>query len=151
MDTASTDVEPHDDALPRSVTWATRALLLLIAVATVAAVLVVVRSEQLLAAWARGHPPDSLIKPPAFVPVAIVLYVVFVGSVLLMLAFLLKGHGWARWCLGAIVAFVILATVAALRTAPPVSFVVVSVVGLVVAVSSLVLLWHPRSTAFLRQ
>ncbi len=132
-------------------TWATRALLALIAVATVAAVLVVVRSEDLLAAWARGHPPDSLIKPPAFVPVAIVLYVVFVGSVLLMLAFLLKGHGWARWCLGAIVVFVVVATVAALRTRPPGSFVVVSVVGLAVAVVSMALLWHPRSTRFLRE
>ncbi len=138
------------DEAPRALTWVTRSVLAMVVVGAATAVLVVVQREELLAAWTVGHPPDSTIKPLAFVPVALVLFVVFVGSVLLMLAFLLGGHGWARYCLAAIVAFVALATVAALRTNPPAAFVLVSAIGLGVEVSTLALLWHPATSAFLR-
>lgn len=136
--------------LPRSVVRASRALLLLVAVGALTTLLVVVQSEELLAAWTAGHPPDSTIAPLDFVPVAVVLYGVFVGSVLLVRTFFLGGHGWARHVLTATVLFVVFATVAALRTDPPTAFVVVSVVGLVVEAACLVLLWHRDTSAFLR-
>lgn len=137
-------------ALPRALTWVTRAVLGLVVTGAVTAVLVVVERRALMDAWTAGHPPDSAIQPLSFVPVALVLYVVFAGLVLVMLAFLLGGHGWARWVLGASVLFVVLSTLAALRTDPPRPFVVVSVVGLVAEVVTLALLWHPEVTRFLR-
>jgi hypothetical protein len=114
------------------------------------AVLVVVQSDALMEAWTVGQPPDSRIAPLSFVPVALVCCGTFVGSVLLMLAFLRAGNGWARWCLAAIVGFVVVATVAALHTSPPTAFVVVSGVGLIVEVATLVVLWRPSVSRFLR-
>lgn len=135
---------------PRALTWAARGVWAQVAVGVATAVLVVVQREALMDAWTAGHPPDSTIAPLSFVPVAVVCCGTFVGSVLLMLAFLRAGHGWARWCLAAIVVFVVVATVAALRTSPPTAFVLVSVVGLLVEVATLVALWHPSVTRFLR-
>lgn len=130
--------------------WVSRAVLATVGVGAVTAILVVVQRRELLAAWTSGQPPDSAIEPLSFAPVAVVLYVVFAGLVLLMLAFLLGAHGWARYCLAASVAFVVLATLAGLRTHPPAAFVAVSVVGVVVEVLTLVLLWHPDVSAHLR-
>ncbi len=137
-------------ARPRSLTWVARAVWAQVAVAVAVTVLVVLRRDELMAAWSAGHPPDSTIQPLSFVPVAVVCCVTFVGSVLLMLAFLRAGHGWARWCLAAVVGFVVLATVAALRTSPPAAFLAVSVVALVVDAATLALLWRPSLSRFLR-
>ena len=136
---------------PRALTWVARWVLATIVVGAATAVLVVVQSDALQAAWTVGHPPDSLIKPLEFVPVAIVLYVVFAGMSLLMLAFLLGAHGWARYCLAAILFFVMFATLAGLRTDPPPAFLVVSALGLVAEAASLVFLFHPDTSAFLRE
>ncbi len=136
---------------PQALSWVTRGVWAQVVVGVTTAVLVVVQGEALMDAWTAGQPPDSTIAPLSFVPVALVCCGTFVGSALLMLAFLRAGHGWARWCLAAIVAFVVLATVAALRTSPPVTFVVVSVVGLVVEVATLVALWRPSVSRFLRE
>lgn len=135
---------------PRALTWVARGVWAQVVVGVVTAVLVVVQREPLMDAWTAGQPPDSTIAPLSFVPVALVCCGTFVGSVLLMLAFLRAGHGWARWCLAAIVAFVVVATVAALRTSPPTSFVVVSVVGLVVELATLGALWRRSVSRFLR-
>ena len=136
---------------PRALTWVVRGVWAQVLVGVLTAALVVVQREPLMDAWTAGQPPDSTIAPLSFVPVALVCCGTFVGSALLMLAFLRAGHGWARWCLAAIIAFVVLATVAALRTSPPTSFVVVSVVGLVVEVATLVALWRPPVSLFLRR
>ncbi len=136
---------------PRALSWVTRGVWAQVVVGVTTAVLVVVEREALMDAWTSGQSPDSTIAPLSFLPVALVCCGTFVGSVLLMLAFLRAGHGWARWCLAAIVAFVVLATVAALRTAPPTPFVVVSAVGLLVEVATLVALWHPSVSRFLRE
>ncbi len=138
-------------ARPRALSWVTRGVWAQVVVGVATAVLVVVQRDALMNAWTAGEPPDSTIAPLSFVPVALVCCGTFVGSVLLMLAFLRAGHGWARWCLAALVAFVVLATVAALRTAPPTPFVVVSGVGLLVEVATLVALWRPSVSRFLRQ
>jgi len=131
-------------------TWVTRGVWAQVVVGLTTAALVVVQRDALMDAWTAGQPPDSTIAPLSFVPVAVVCCGTFVGSVLLMLAFLRAGHGWARWCLAAIVVFVVVATVAALRTSPPTAFVVVSAVGLLVEVATLVVLWRPSMTRFLR-
>ncbi len=134
---------------PRSLTWVARGVWAQVAVGVATAVLVVVQRDALMDAWTAGQPPDSTIAPLSFVPVALVCCGTFIGSALLMLAFLRAGHGWARWCLAAIVGFVVVATVAALRTSPPGAFVVVSVAGLVVELATLAALWHPSVSRFL--
>ncbi|VXB15236.1 hypothetical protein [Nocardioides sp. AX2bis] len=150
----TTAAEPTSEttgpARPRALTWVSRGVWAQVVVGVLTAALVVVERGALMDAWTAGQPPDSTIAPLSFVPVALVCCGTFVGSALLMLAFLRAGHGWARWCLAAIVAFVVLATVAALRTAPPAPFLVVSVVGLVVEVATLVELWRPSVSRFLR-
>lgn len=151
----STAAEPTSattgPARPRALTWVARGVWAQVVVGVLTAALVVVQREPLMDAWTAGQPPDSTIAPLSFVPVALVCCGTFVGSALLMLAFLRAGHGWARWCLAGIIAFVVLSTVAALRTSPPTSFVVVSVAGLVVEVATLVALWRPSVSLFLRR
>lgn len=151
----STAAEPTEATTggprPQALVWVTRGVWAQVVVGVVVAALVVVERQALMDAWTAGQPPDSTIAPLSFVPVALVCCGTFVGSALLMLAFLRAGHGWARWCLAAIVGFVVLATVAALRTSPPVPFVVVSVVGLAVEVATLVALWRPSVSHFLRR
>lgn len=137
-------------ARPRGLGWVAAGVWAQVVIGVVTAVLVVVQRDALMDAWTAGQPPDSTIAPLSFVPVALVCCGTFVGSVLLMLAFLRAGHGWARWCLAAIVGFVVVATVAALRTSPPGAFIVVSVAGLVVELATLAALWRPSVSRFLR-
>ncbi len=93
----------------------------------VVTVLVVVFRQELAEAWSAGHPPDSAIKQPEFVPVVIVSYVVVAGLILTLVPFLRGGHNWARHSLGATVVFIGITTVAGLRTDPPAVFVVCAV------------------------
>lgn len=136
---------------PATVTWSIRMLLVILVLGAVAAVLVIVQRDELLAAWQAGHPDNSAIQPLSFVPVAVVLYVVVAGMILVLLPFVAGRHNWARHSLAAMIGLVALGTLAGLRTDPPTLFVICSVVSLVVDAVTLVLLWHPDTSAYLRE
>ena len=135
---------------PRSLVLAVRLLLVLIVLGAVVTVLTAVQRDALIRAWSVGHPSDSSIQAPAFVPVAIVLYVVYAGLMLVLLPFLRGGYNWARWSQFALVAMIVLSTLAALRTEPPMLFVVCSVASLPLNAAILYFLVHRDTTAFLR-
>ena len=134
------------DSVLRAI-WGLRALVL---VGAVTAALVVIFSDELIASWSVGHPIDSAIKPPAFAPVALVLFVVVAGLILVLVPFLRTGHPWARYSLVSIVLAVLLATVAGLRTNPPMVFVIVSAASILLEFVILALLFHRDTSAFLR-
>lgn len=134
------------DSVLRAI-WGLRALVL---VGAVTAAMVVLFRDDLIASWSVGHPIDSAIKPPAFVPVALVLFVVTAGLILVLVPFLRTAHPWARYSLVTIVLAVLLATVAGLRTDPPVVFVVISAASILLEFVILALLFHRDTSAFLR-
>lgn len=135
---------------PRTVTLAVRLLLALVALGAVVTVVTVVQHDALMEAWSVGHPTDSEIQPLSFVPVTIVLYVVYAGLILVLVPFLLGGTNWGRHCLVALIVGVMLATVAALRTDPPLLFVICSVASLPLDAALVYLLLHRDTTAFVR-
>ena len=135
---------------PPSVTLAVRLLVGLVVLGAAVTVLTVVQRDELIEAWSVGHPAESSIQPPAFVPVAIVLYIVLAGLILVLVPFLRTAHNWARWSLVAMVLMIALSTLAGLRTDPPVLFVVLSLASLPLGVAILYALMHPDTSAFLR-
>ena len=143
---------PQDQPLgrPRSVDRAVLLLWGLVLVGLVVTVLVVVFRDELAEAWSAGHPPDSAIERPAFVPVVIVSYVVVGGLILTLVPFLRGGHNWARHSLAATVLFIVVSTLAGLRTDPPAVFVACAMVSLAYNAVLLFHLWHPATTAYVR-
>lgn len=150
--------------LPTSVTGAIRVQVGLIVVTGLTTVLTVVQRDELTVAWAQRHPfaraileegglqalRENSISPPAFVPVAIVSFVVFALLAAVLLAFFASGHNSARISLTALAGFFLLAMVVVYRQDPPVLFVVLLAVSAVLDVLLLVLLWHRDTNAFLR-
>lgn len=135
---------------PTSVTRATQLIWLLVALALAATVLAVVFDSDLVAAWAGGQglSVDDQRVPPSFTPVVIVLFVVLASLILVLMSFLRGGHNWARYCLAALVLFVVVATFGGIRTGPPTVFVVFSIVTLVIDVLILVCLVHPATNTY---
>lgn len=134
---------------PTSVVRAVRLLLGLAVLGALTSVLVVIFRDE-MAAWSVGYRADSAIKTPAFVPVALVLYVVMAGLVLSLVQFLRSAHNWARWSLVALVVFVALATLGGLRTGPPTIFVVVSIGSLLLDAAILYFLVHQDTGRYVR-
>jgi hypothetical protein len=151
--------------LPTSVTRASQVLYALLALGAVVALLTVVREDSLVRSWADDNASvkdlyrtggldavrASSVHIPAFAPVAVVLYVVVAGLAWILGAFFRAGHGWARACLAVLLAFTAIGTAAALRTGPPLLFVVLAVAALLLEALLLVLLLHPDTSAYLRR
>ncbi|WP_372733316.1 hypothetical protein [Nocardioides sp.] len=149
---------------PNSVTRAIRLHWALLAVGLVTAVLTRVLRDDLIRSWAEGRPDmrrvlatqglqaikDGAVRPPAYVPVAVVLFIVFALLVWMLLIFFSNGYNWARVSLAALLFFAAVATVAGIRTGPPVTFVVLSVLSLILEVAAMVYLWHRDTNRFLR-
>lgn len=148
--TTQPTTDPMTTARPASVQRAVRLLWVLVGLAALTAVLTVLLRADLLDSWSVGHPVDADIKQPAFVPVAIVLLITFIGLIGTLVPFLVVGANWARHSLAAVVLMAAIATVAGLRTEPPAQFVVAAVVSLVVDVAILALLWSRSTSAFVR-
>ena len=133
---------------PASVTGAIWLLLGLVAWSGVTALLTAVFRDELVDAWAAGRADAGAVEPPAFVPVAVVLFVVFALLVLVLLVFLRDGHRWARGSLTAVEVLMAVATLAGLRTDPPALFLALSLVSLVLDVAAVIFLWHRDTTAY---
>ena len=150
-----------EPAAVKRATWLLWALVLLGLVTTV---LTVVLRDELIRSWAEGRPDirpllesqgleavkDGAVQPPAFVPVAIVLFVVVALLIWVLLAFFRNGYNWARISLAALLVSVAIGTVAALRAGPPTTFVVLSFVSFVVELAALAYLWHPQTNQYFR-
>lgn len=152
--------------LPASVTkaiWCQRLLLVISGIGTLFTVLL---RDRLIRAWAEGNPSareilregglDALLEsdtvhPPAFVPVAVVLFLVMWGLMQLLGVFFREGYNWARLSLvlvaleAALAAFII-----GFKEDPPLIFTVLAVVMLVVDAAWLYFLLHKDTNAYLR-
>jgi len=98
---------------PVSVTRARQLLAVLVALGAVVTVLIVLLQDQLIKSWAEGRPDtrkvlrsqgldavkDGEVHVPAFIPVALVLFVVVALLIWVLAAFLRGGYGWARMSL----------------------------------------------------
>lgn len=124
---------------------------LLVALAALMTVLAIVLDEEILRSYeGAGAAPDSALSAPTFTPVIVVLDVVITGQVVVLLAFLVGGHDWARHCLAATFGLLAVSTAALLRTGPPVPFAVLAVVWLAVDLVLLVLLYRPGMAVHVR-
>lgn len=149
---------------PASLTWAVRMLTALAAVGAVVTVLVVVLHDQLIRSWAEGRPgtrkvlrtqgleavKNGEVHVPAFVPVALVLFVVMAMLLWVLAAFLRSGYNWARISLTVTLFFLAVGTIAGLRTGAPATFMVLSVVSFPVEAAAVYFLWHKDTSAYLR-
>ncbi len=135
---------------PASLVLAVRLVLLLAAVALVMVVLAVVLDDELVAASGMaGASADDTRVPPSFTPVVAVLYVTVVSLVLVLVAFVLAGHNWARHCLAAAHLVLAIGGVAGLRTMPSPPYVVVIAGSLVVEALVVFFLYRPDTSAYL--
>lgn len=135
---------------PVAVTGAIWLSVAVVAMTGVTAVLTVLREDELVDAWAEGRPETSAVEAPAFVPVAVTMFVVVALLAVVLVAFLRHGHEWARIVMSAVVVLVAIATLAILRTSPPVLFVVLAALSLAVDLAAVVTLWHRDTRAFCR-
>jgi len=134
---------------PGSVTGAIWLLIALMGVTGVAALLTLVFKDQLIDAWAADRPDAGAVEPPAFVAVAIVMFIVVASLVAVLLQFFRYGYQWARVALTGVAAGLAVATLACLRTGPPAIFVVASVIVLALDLAFVLCLWHRGTSAYI--
>jgi hypothetical protein len=149
---------------PASLTWAMRMLAAVVALGAVVTVLMVVLRDQLIRSWADGRPDmrrvlrtqgldgvkNSEVHVPAFVPVALVLFVVVALLIWVLAAFLRGGYGWARISLTLTLFFLAVGTIAGLRTGAPATFMALSVASFPLEAAAVYFLWHQDTSAYLR-
>jgi hypothetical protein len=149
---------------PASLVWAQRMLAALVALGLATTVLIVVLRDQLIRSWAEGRPDmrrvlrtggldavkNGEVHVPAFVPVALVLFVVVAGLILVLTAFLRGGYNWARIALTLTLFFLAVGTIAGLRTGAPATFMVFSVISFPLEAAAVYFLWHKDTSAYLR-
>jgi O-antigen/teichoic acid export membrane protein len=133
---------------PESVTSAIRAQLALIGVGALTTLLTVVQRGELDRSWAVRHPTG--IDPPAFVPVAVVLFITFSLLAGVLVMFFRGGHASARIALTVLAGFLLLAMTAVLRLDPPVLFTVLAVVSALLDLVLIYFLWHKDTSEFVR-
>jgi hypothetical protein len=141
-----------------------RMLAAVVALGAVVTVLTVVLRDQLIRTWAEGRPDlrrvlrtqglDAIkngeVHVPAFVPVALVLFVVVAALVWVLAAFLRGGYNWARVALTVTLFFLAVGTIAGLRTGAPTTFVVLSLVSFPLEAAAGYFLWHKDTSAYLK-
>ena len=87
---------------------------------------------------------------PAFIPVALVLFVVVALLIWVLAAFLRGGYSWARIALTVTLFFLAVGTIAGLRTGAPATFMVLSVASFPLEAAAAYFLWHKDTSAYLR-
>jgi hypothetical protein len=149
---------------PVSMTRAQQLLAVLVALGAVVTVLIVVLRDQLIRSWAQGRPDtrkvlrtrgleavkNGEVHVPAFIPVALVLFVVVALLIWVLSAFLRGGYGWARVALTVTLFFLAVGTIGGLRTGAPATFMVLSVASFPIELAAAYFLWHKDTTAYLR-
>jgi hypothetical protein len=128
---------------PSSVSNAVRVQAAVVGVSALATLLVALLQDDLLRTWAESHGGldavrQSQIAPPAFVPVAVVSFIVYALLVWVLASLFGKGHRWARFALAATSVSFVFSMLVIYRADPPGSLLVLAVVGVVL---NGVLLW----------
>lgn len=150
--------------LPGSIVNALWVLVALVVAFGITAVLTWVERDELILSWSKGNPSAQEILSegglaalrespivPNFLPLAVVSFVVFALLALVLGAFLVDGHGWARLALTASAGFGVLVAVLAVRNHLPTAFLVLSIVTAVLHLALLFFLWHKDTSAYLRE
>lgn len=133
---------------PAAVTRATWLVAGVVAMSGLTAVFTAVFKGELVAVWAEGRTDVGSVQPPAFVPVAITLFVVVAVLAAVLLVFFRAGFTWARVVLSALSVLMAVTTFAALRSDPPALFLVLSAVSVLVDLTAAIALWHRDVRAF---
>lgn len=137
---------------PSAVTNALRAQWALVAVGTVSTVLAVVLRDDLLRSWIASNPnarayfaeggmaalEQSSISIPAFVPVAVVSFIVYASLAWVIGVLFGAGHRWARWSLLALAVSLLFAAFVMAQAPLPGVFVGLGVLAVLL---DLVLVW----------
>ena len=121
---------------PGSVTNAIRVQAALVLLSALGTVMVVVLRDDLVRAWAQAQGGfdavrQSQLTPPAFVPVAVVSFVVYALLVWVIASLFGSGHRWARYALGATAVAFVFVMLVIYRADPPGVLVVLGAVGVV--------------------
>jgi len=150
--------------LPDSVVNALRCVTALAGLMALGTVLTIIFEDDLIRSWAEGNPgareilreggvealKNSSIAPPAFVPVVVVLFVVMLCLFGVLRVFVREGYEWARVSLASVALLLGLgAGIVAFREDPPLVFVLVSVLTMLVDLALLVFLVHPDTTDYI--
>jgi hypothetical protein len=133
---------------PGSVTGAIWLLAVVVMMSGLTALLTLVFRDDLVESWASDRSDLGSVEPPAFVPVAITMFVVVGLLAVVLILFFYQGHNWARVLLTALVVLMGVATLASLRANPPALFLVLSLVSLVVDLAAVACLWHKDTRAY---
>jgi hypothetical protein len=134
--------------LPRSVTRAVQTQAALVVVSGLITVLTAIQREELEAAFVARESPD--IDVPAFVPVAVVLWVTFALLAAVLVVFFRSGHPSARLSLTGLAAFFLFTMLVMYRQDPPGLFDVLAAVAAVLDVVLVYFLWHRETNEFMR-
>lgn len=150
--------------LPPSVRLAIRSSWGLVGLVVVTIVLMALMRDAVLGSWARRHPlareafasggrtglERAQITPPGFLAVGITMLVVAAMLVWVLTAFLREGYRWAQLGLTALALAAVLASVIlGLRLHPPVVFIVLAVVSLMLEAVWIFFLWHRDTLRYL--
>ena len=133
---------------PASMTNATRVQAALVLVSGLTTVLTVLRRDELARAWESSEAAGT--HPPAFTPVAVVLFFTYALLAGILVVFFREGHSSARHSLAGLTVFYLFSMLVLCLQGPPVVFVVLAVVSAVLGLVLIVLLWHRDTSAFLR-
>jgi len=128
---------------PTSVTNALRTQWALVAVSAIGTGVTVLMRDTLLENWADARGgldalEQSGIATPAFVPVALVAFVVYASLAWVIAVLFREGHRWARWSLLSLAASFLFAVYVIYRADPPAALLVVGVVAVLL---DLALIW----------
>ncbi len=133
--------------MPSSVRAAVLLLWALVLLSGLTMVVSIVMRDELVATWREGKSTE--VDPPAFVPVAITMFVVVALLAWVLAVLFRSGHGWTRWSIAALALLTGFSSAIGLLRDPPTIFVVLSVVTLVVDAALLAALFHPRTGDYL--
>ena len=155
------------EPVPREMTWAVRLIIGLIAFSAVVVLVMVLRSDDLVRAWAEGNPSakrileteglEALINPPndnrvsapAFIAPAITLFCVMAGMLGVLAVFLRNGFEWARIVITFLVFISVVASIGGILTGPPATITVLTVIAIVIAAGLLAVMWLPANTRYI--
>jgi hypothetical protein len=165
---ATTTDEPREFCMardvPGSVVNSMRVLGLIVATSAVITLLIWLMRDDVILGWAEGNPSaqellaqggiDNLRESPivpGFVALSVVAFVGFAALALVLAAFFLGGHGWARMVLTATAGVGVLVGAVALDSHLPTVFVVLSALVIIEGLVLSFFLWHRDTTTYLRQ
>lgn len=151
------------DERPGALRLAMRLLRALLLAGAVSVLLMVLRTDDLVRAWAEGNPAtrdvlreqgleavkDGSVTPPHFVPVAITLFVTLALLLGVLGVFVSNGFEWSRIGMTLVIFFSGVAGIAAIRTDPPALFTGCIVVCTALGLGLLACLWHPSTSAYI--